>query len=75
MLDFPIQYHSGMIENAVPKIAVGREPGIIHIFDVIAFHEIAALIGALPRSSCFIITPVREELVADISVLRNHMPA
>ena len=60
--------HPAVVQNAVDEIAVGREPGTVPVFDVIAGYLIAALIGAFAISPRLIIAAVRKQLVPDMAV-------
>lgn len=63
-----------MIKDVIAEVAVRREARIVHVFNVIAFEPVAPLIGALARSACFIVTPVGEQLVADMAIRRHPHP-
>ncbi|EGE58968.1 hypothetical protein RHECNPAF_2530042 [Rhizobium etli CNPAF512] len=55
----------------VDEIAVGREAGIVPVFDVAAGDLVTASIGALPVAAGLVITAVGQKLVADLAVIRH----
>lgn len=57
-----------MIQDAVAKIAIGREAGIVFVVDMIAADLITALVGAFAVAAGFVVAVVGEQFVADIAI-------
>lgn len=59
-----------MVERvSVDEISVGREAGVIPIFDVGALDFVAAPVGAFARSSGLVVPAVRQKLVPNAPVI------
>lgn len=73
-LTVPVEYHAGMIENAVDEIPLGGEPCIIPVVDMIAANLITPLVSAFPPATSLIVTAARQQIVADLTILSYPHP-
>jgi hypothetical protein len=65
----PSQNHPAVMEGVcIDKVAVGREAGIVPIFDMRTGDLIAPFIGAFASATRFDVAPVGQELVANAAV-------
>jgi hypothetical protein len=53
-LVLPVKNHSGVIKDPVTEITVGSETGVVHVFDVVGFEPVTALVGAFTVAADFV---------------------
>ena len=58
-----------MVQHAFAELAVGREAGVVDVVDVIALQPLVAPVGAAARAASFVVAAVREQFVADVTIL------
>lgn len=60
-----------MIENIINEFTISSESGIIPIVDMISTNLVTSLVGTLAATARFVITCVRQQVMANMAVRRN----
>lgn len=59
------------MKHAVDEVAVGGEPGVVDVLDVVSRQLVAALVRVGAPAARLVVAAVRQQLVANVAVRRD----